>query len=343
MRHVSQWRAAMEGTPMTIRLGMYEKSAAHIGPRLDALGLDISLATFDGEGVFTVDGAQAAAGDVSLDYLWFSVHLPRDGKQSMAFDLALACKRVDVLQTFNAGLDNPVYAKIAAKGARICNSSAQGVAISEYVIAQVMGAFHPLARLAERQKDKIWRVAPFREISRTTWLIVGFGPIGQALAQRVAGFEARVTAIRRSGAPGANVDRMGGMGDLNALAAEADVVVFACPLNAETRDLAGPDFFAALKPGATLVNIARGGVIDSAALLEALENGKVDTAILDVFPTEPLPEDDPFWTHPKVRVTPHTSFAGDGVQARWDQLFLDNIQRYAKGEALIREVDPTTL
>ena len=98
-----------------------------------------------------------------------------------------------------------------------------------------------------------------------------------------------------------------------------------------------------LKPGAILVNIARGGVVDDDALLAALDAGQVETAILDVFNTEPLPEDHAFWRHPNIRLTPHTSFFGDGVEGRWDRLFLDNIARYAAGETLIREVDPADI
>ena len=114
-------------------------------------------------------------------------------------------------------------------------------------------------------------------------------------------------------------------------------------MNDTTRGMVDAAFFDAVKPGAILVNVARGPLIDDAALIAALDRGQVDTAVLDVFHTEPLPVDDPLWAHPKVRLTPHTSFAGDGVQHRWDQLFLDNIARFARGEPLERVVDPTEL
>ena len=94
---------------------------------------------------------------------------------------------------------------------------------------------------------------------------------------------------------------------------------------------------------AILVNVARGGLIDDAALIAALDNGRLSTAVLDVFHQEPLPQDDPLWSHPKVRVTSHTSFAGSGVRARWDQLFLETIARYVQGQPLAQEVDPSDL
>lgn len=328
---------------MTVTVAMHEASLDHIADRLEALALDMSVATFGSDGQFRIDGRTVAPADVDVDYFWLSSHVSRGGGQQLAFDTVLGCRSVGVLQTYNAGLDHPFYRKAADRGIRICNSSAQGVAIAEYVIAQVMAVFHPIAEQREMQKAQEWRVTRFREISRTHWLIVGFGPIGQAIAERVKAFGARTSVVRRSPAPSPLIDRMGAPADLPSLLPEADVIVLACPLNETTRGMAGARFFEAAKPGAVLVNVARGGVVDDAALIAALDSGRLEIAILDVFRTEPLPPDDPFWTHPKVRLTPHTSFAGDGVQERWDLLFLDNIVRFAKGQPLIREVDPAEI
>ncbi len=328
---------------MTVSVAMHEKSLEHIGERLEALGLDIDVVTFGKGGQFQVGGASVPPAEVDVDYFWLSSHASRDGGQQTAFDTVLACRSVGVLQTYNAGLDHPFYRNAADRGIRICNSSAQGVAISEYAIAQVMSVFHPVAEQRQMQAAREWRVTPFREISRTHWLIIGFGPIGQAIAERVKAFGAAVSVARRNPERCAIADRVGTQAELPSLLPDADVIVLACPLNDATRGLADSRFFAAAKPGALLVNVARGGVIDDAALLAALDGGGVETAILDVFRTEPLPPDNPYWTHPKVRLTPHTSFAGNGFQARWDQLFLDNIVRFANGQPLIREVDPAEI
>ena len=325
---------------MTFTIAMHELSLAHIGERLDALGLDARVLTFDGEGVFRDGAARRPPEEIAADYMWFSSHIHRGGGQDAAFDLALRCKSVGVLQTYNAGLDHPFYARIAARGARICNSSAQGVAIAEYVLGQVMAVMQPIERQREMQAAREWRVTPFRELSRTHWLIAGYGPIGREIEARVAAFGADISVIRRSGAPAERAGRTGGPDRLLEFAADADVVALACPLNDATRGMADAGFFAALKPGAVLVNVGRGGLLDEAALIATLDAGALDRAILDVFATEPLPEDDPLWAHPKVRLTPHTSFAGDGAQARWDALFLDNVRRFARGEPLIREVRP---
>jgi len=324
---------------MPVTVAMYEKSYAHIGSRLDALGLDVEVYTFDADGTFAVGGARVPPGELDVDYFWLSSHV-NDGTRATAFETVLACRSVDVLQTFNAGLDDPVYRRIAERGIRIINSSAQGVAIAEYVMAQVLSLLHPVDLQRDQQARKVWKLTPFREVSRTHWLILGYGPIGQALAARVKAFGAAVSVVRRTPRADDNVDRVGTTADLARLLPEADVVVLACSLNDDTRDLAGTRFFSQMKEGALLVNVARGALVDEQALLGALDGPRLAGAVLDVFRTEPLPADDPLWAHPKVRLTPHTSFAGDGSRGRWDQLFLDNLARFANGEALAGEVPP---
>jgi phosphoglycerate dehydrogenase-like enzyme len=328
---------------MTLTVAMYDKSYAHIGQRLDALRLDIVVRTFDKRGRFQIDGGDVPPGEIDIDYFWLSTHVQTDGFRDGAFDLILACRSVGVLQTFNAGLDYPFYKKASDRGIRICNSSAQGVAIAEYTLGQVLSVLQPIALQRELQARQEWLITPFREISTTHWLIIGFGPIGQEIARRVQAFGASVTVVRRTPSASPLADTVGTMADLPAFLPMADIIVVACPLNATTRGFADSSFFASVKPGAILVNIARGPLIDDAAMTAALDRGQLSTAILDVFHREPLPRDNPLWTHPQFRLTSHTSFAGNGSRARWDQLFLDNIQRFARGEAMANEVDPETI
>lgn len=328
---------------MPVTVAMYDKGLEHIGTRLHALGLDIEVVTFGKDGRFLIDGASVSPAEVSVDYLWLNSNINLDNFQEGAFETALACKSVGVLQTFNAGLDHPFYKRIAAKGTRICNSSAQGVAISEYVMAQVLAAVHPIQQQREMQAVRQWKVTPFRELSQMNWLIVGFGPIGQEVARRVKAFGATTSVVRRSPAPSPLADSVGTMRDLDTFLPAADVIVLACSLNPATRGFADEGFFGRIKKGALLVNVARGGLVVDAAMIAALDEGRLSTAILDVFHEEPLPADNPFWSHPKVRITSHTSFAGSGVRARWDNLFLDNIGRFVRGAPLVNEVDPRDL
>lgn len=328
---------------MTVTVGMYQKSYDTIKDRLDALKLDISVIPFSLDGTYAVSGKPTAPTEVDLDYLWFSPELSQDGGLKQAFEIALNTRSVNVLQTFNAGLDNPGYKKVSDKGIRICNSSAQAIAISEYVMAQVFAVYQPLAEQRELQAARQWQRTPFREINRTNWLIIGFGPIGRATAERVKAFGATTAVVRRSPQTGPFVDRAGTMADLPEFLPEADVIVLACSLNDTTRGFAGTSFFSQIKPGAVLLNIARGGLIDDAAMIGALDDGRLATAVLDVFHTEPLPIDDPLWSHPKIRMTSHTSFAGGGVRGRWDELFLDNLPRFVNGEQLLNEVNPADI
>jgi phosphoglycerate dehydrogenase-like enzyme len=331
----------MPSSPVTV--AMYKKAFDQVGPRLDALGLDFDLMLFDADMTLTKDGATVDPTATDLDYLWLSPEVSHDGVLNKAFDLALSLKSLDVLQTFNAGLDHPGYKKVADRGARITNSSAQSVAISEYVLGQVLAMFqrHDEQRAAQAAGE--WQRIPFREIAGTNWLIVGFGPIGRATAALAKAFGAHVTVVRRSPDTGPTVDRAGTMADLPAIVPDIDVIVLACPLNEATRGFAGRDFFGRVKRDAILVNIARGGLIDDAALIEALDSGRLAAAALDVFHTEPLPAGDPLWSHPKVRLTAHTSFFGSGTRGRWYQLFLDNLPRYIKGEPLLNEFNPKDL
>ena len=325
---------------MTFIVGMYEPSYAYMRSRLDALGLDLKVCTFGKDAMFNVDGVKRAPEEMALDYLWLSTHLNAEGFRDKGFDIVSRCKSIGVMQTFNAGLDHPFYKMMSDKGVQICNSSAQGIAIAEYVMGQVLSVLQPIETQRAAQAAKQWKMTPFREVSHTRWLIVGFGPIGEALAKRVRAFDAKIDVVRRTSSLSPYADRVGTMSDLKTFAADADIVVLACSLTNETRGMIGQDFFAVLKPGAILVNIARGGLIDDAALFAALDRDVVATFISDVFHVEPLPSDSPFWSHPKVRVTGHTSFAGSGGRGRWDALFLDNIQRFARGDALLQVVNP---
>ena len=322
---------------MTIQIAMYEEAYERVGEQLNRLNLDLAVHTFDNNGSLSTPNEGARPQDVSVDYVWLSPDISAQKIQSVAFDLVLSLKSVGVLQTFNAGLDDPYYRKIADRGIRICNSSAQAIAISEYVLANVLATFHPIEQRHELQRNRQWQRTPFREISKSNWLIVGFGPIGREVAVRAKAFGATITVVRRSPSTSDIVDRAGTLGDLTKFLPDTDIVVLACPLNEQTRGLANTTFFDALKPGATLVNIARGTLIDDCALIEALESGRLACAVLDVFHTEPLPADDPIWAHPNIRMTAHTSFSGSGTRQRWDDLFLANIARFARGQSLENE------
>jgi phosphoglycerate dehydrogenase-like enzyme len=169
--------------------------------------------------------------------------------------------------------------------------------------------------------------------------MVGYGNIGTEIAKRVKPFGVHLTVVRRAPEAGDLADVTVTMAGLPEVLPQSDVVVLACALNAQTRDMANDAFFKAMKPGAILVNIGRGGLVDEDALREGLARAQPAHAVLDVFRTEPLPTEHWAWTHPQVRVSAHTSHFGGGTMGRGDELFLENLRRYRAGEALLNEAD----
>ncbi len=173
-----------------------------------------------------------------------------------------------------------------------------------------------------------------------TLLVVGLGGIGTEVARRGKGFGMRVLAIRRSDTPPpAFVDRQAGPAALSELLPEADVVVVCVPLTAETRGLIGEREFSLFKPGSFLVNVARGEIVDTEALANALSAGRLAGACLDVTDPEPLPPEHRLWDMPNVLITPHVSGRSALSDERRRTLALANLRRFASGEPLLNVVD----
>lgn len=320
---------------------MTQAAYGRIAGRLAALapGLDVVLIT--GDNSYARAGEPVEPEAIDPDIIWSSLDSYPGPLLPTLFRCALHAKRKPWMQAFNAGLDNPVFKAIMAGGVRITKSSAQSVPIAEYVLAHAISLITPIAAQAEAQTAKTWTRTPYREVSQTRWTLVGFGPIGQAIAARIKPFGAHVTVVRRSVADDPAVDATVAMDALTGLLPETDVIVLACPLNDETQGMADAAFFAALKPGAILINIGRGGLVDEDALRVGLQTQQPAHAVLDVFQTEPLPEDSWLWTHPQVRVSAHTSNSGVGTLGRGDELFLENLKRFLAGEPLINEAHPS--
>lgn len=299
----------------------------------------LDLFVVEADGAITHQGATVAPEAVQPEVVWASLDTFTGGQYEIFFRIAMSSPSVKWVQTFNAGIEAPVFRDIVRKGIRLTNSKAQAVAMAEYVMGQVAAEWYPIARYREAQAARQWRRMGFRELSQSHWLIIGYGNIGREVAIRAKAFGARVTGVRRSAKADGLADAVTVLADVPRLLPEADVVVLACALNDETRDLVGPAFLERMKAGSLLVNVGRGGLVDEAALVAALDKGVPSVAILDVFRTEPLPADSPLWGHKSVRVTAHTSATGGGTIARGDRQFLDNLALYAAGKRLINEVD----
>ncbi|MDQ0463219.1 phosphoglycerate dehydrogenase-like enzyme [Caulobacter ginsengisoli] len=314
-----------------MQLLLTEAALKRVGDRLRALAPDLDIVTLAPDGTLSRDAAE-----VDPELYWLSLDAFGAGLGHFFKHIGQG-SRGQWVQTFNAGLDNPVFRILFEKGLRVSKSSAQAPPIAEYVVAHGISLLHPIAAQQAAQDAREWKRVPFTEIGSSHWLLVGFGNIGHEIARRVKGFGAQITAVRRSAQPDPLVDRMATQAELPDLLPQADVVVLACALTDETRDIANAAFFAAMKPGAILINIGRGELVDEDALRVGLEAGRPGFAVLDVFRAEPLPAGSWPWTHPNVRVTAHASNAGNGTLRRGDELFLENLRRFRAGEPLLNE------
>jgi phosphoglycerate dehydrogenase-like enzyme len=169
-----------------------------------------------------------------------------------------------------------------------------------------------------------------------TLLLIGVGAVGNTFAGYARAFGLKVIGVRRSAmTPDDQVDELHPPSKLHELLPRADWIVLTCPLTPQTRNLIDADAFRRMKKGARLVNIARGEVVDEAALIEALRSGTLAGAALDAHVREPLPPDSPLWDLPNVIVTPHNASASTGNERRAAEMFLENYRRWSRGESML--------
>jgi phosphoglycerate dehydrogenase-like enzyme len=320
---------------------MTKAASERVGERVAALSSDAEIITAVSADAYEREGRPVAVEEVNPEVVWLSLDSFASGALGQLFGRLMKTEAPRWTQIMAAGIDNPMFRSIMEKGVRISKSSAQATPIAEYVVAHALSLQVPIEAQAALQARHEWKDTPYRELAHTRWVLVGFGNIGHEIAKRIKPFGVDLTVVRRNPAPDPLVDRVIGLPELGAALPDADVIVLACALNDETRGMCDAAFFQALKPGAILINIGRGGLVDEEALRAGLDRDQPAHAVLDVFATEPLPADSWFWDHPKVRVSAHTSHSGDGKLARGDDLFLENLRRYLAKEPLLNEADPS--
>ncbi len=319
------------------RILIEEDAYSRLEHQLRTMGADLQFILMKSDGQLYSDGAPITTAAAKPDVAWLNVGLVRANLGQHYVQTVLATGTVKWLQTYNAGLDQPFYQTMFEQGIRISASSAQAIAIAEYIIANILACYQDVFARRAYQQAHQWQKTVFKELWHTRWLLVGFGNIGQAVAQRLCAFECEVIAVRRSGQAHALADQVITPEQMAEHLPQVDGVILACPLTPETSGLANEAFFQRLKPGATLVNIARGKIVDEPALIAALHRGVVAQAILDVFDPEPLPSDSPLWDLENVLISPHSSNAGENTPLRGDLLFLENLRRYLAHEPLLNE------
>lgn len=323
-----------------MRLLIHEKSYARISSDLSALGGAIEPLLVNDAGEISLAGQPLTPGDAAPEAVWANADVFFGGGARAFMTAALKSPALKWVQSGAAGFDNPVFGQFVQKGARLTTSHGQSVGMADYVLWGVLDAFQDGAARRSAQAERRWDRRPFRELDGSHWLILGFGAIGRGVARRAKAFGAHVTAVRRSATPDPLADAMAPPSAFLDLLPQADIVVLAAPATPETHHIANAEAFARIKTGSVLVNVGRGALVDETALLAALEAGVPAHAVLDVFETEPLPADSPFWTHPRVTLTPHSSGITAGNVPRNDALFLENLRRYLAGQPLENQADP---
>ena len=220
-----------------------------------------------------------------------------------------------------------------------CSRGAAAVAIAEWVLAVMLAFEKSLPESWIDAPPARWNTASLGTLAGRTVGLVGLGAIGAEVARRVLAFDAKVVAVRRTRAP-SSVAGVELVGDLHELLERADHVVIAAPATAGTHQLMDAQAFAALKPGAHLVNVARGSLVDQSALRGALHDGRVARASLDTVTPEPLPPGHWLYEHPAVRLSPHISWSAPSTMSRTLEIFVENLRRFRRGAALRGLVDP---
>ncbi len=232
-----------------------------------------------------------------------------------------------VVQTMTAGVEH--VRPFVPEGVLLCNGRGiHDASTAELATTLMLAALRGVPGFVRAQDAGVWAHAIRPALADSRVLIVGYGAIGEALERRLAGFEVDVVRVARGPREGVH-----GYDDLAGLLPSADVVVLIVPLTEQTRGMVDARFLSALKDGALLVNVARGAVVDTEALVAELDSGRL-AAALDVTDPEPLPQGHPLWSCPNLLLTPHVGGASSAMEPRAHRLVREQLARFAAGEPL---------
>ena len=259
------------------------------------------------------------------------------------YDALRAANDLKWVHVHSAGADRQIFQELVARDVMVTTSSgASASLVAQTALTGLLSLARRFPQLAAAQRAHEW--APFfktglpPDLEGQTATIVGWGPIGQKLGTWLSAIGLNIIVIRQSAqslVPGAIVVSFA---DFEQVLPQTDWLVLACPLTTQTDNLVSARALTLMKPSAHLVNISRGAVVDEPALIEALRDGRLAGAYLDVFAQEPLPENSPLWDLENVIATPHTAGFSDGILQRMAQMFIQNLKLWQSGEALINVV-----
>jgi phosphoglycerate dehydrogenase-like enzyme len=269
-----------------------------------------------------------------------------DGRFASAELLAKATK-LSWVHSPSAGVERLLATPGIRERKDLVITNARGVhgpAIADHAMAMLLSLTRQLLHYHALQDKGEWsREDPAQRpiaLAGKTMLVVGIGGIGTEIGRRAHGFGMKVIATRRSDTPAPDfVQKVGKPDDLAAMLPEADVIAICVPLTPETEGLFDERMLRAVKPGAYLINIARGKVVNTEAMIAALKDGRLAGAALDVTDPEPLPAGHALWKAPNVLITPHVASDGELTNERWWTLYKENIRLFGAGEPLLNCVD----
>ncbi|MFZ9406211.1 MAG: D-2-hydroxyacid dehydrogenase [Burkholderiaceae bacterium] len=292
--------------------------------------------------------AEAQLAFISRDITGTSTKFELSAALAAFYDVLRASSSLRWLHVHSAGADRPIYQELVARGVTVTTSAganANNVAVT--ALASILALSRRFPSLMAAQAERRW--APLLacdmpdDLAGQHAVVVGWGPVGQAIAKRLAAFDVRISVVRRAAVSGsAGALPVFDYARLADAVCDAQWLVLACPLSPLTRGLVDARVLAALPRGASLINVARGEVIDDAALIDALRSGHLGGAHLDVFSHEPLPQASPLWEAPNLMITPHAAGHSTGNRARVSGLFLENLRCWLRSEPL-RNVVPSAV
>jgi phosphoglycerate dehydrogenase-like enzyme len=259
-----------------------------------------------------------------------------------------AAKRLRWIHSPAAAVHQLMYPELIKSSVALTNSTGvHGPVVAEHAITLLLALAKRLPQAMQYQakhewsQNQLWQGSPRpREVADSTVLVIGMGSIGREFAARAKALGMRILAIRENPAKGLDgADAVYGSAQIDDVLPQADYVLLCTPVTPATTGIMNAARMSKMKPDAYLINVARGPLIDEAALLDTLQHRRIAGAALDVFNQEPLPADSPFWSLDNILVTPHTAAVTDRLWERHYRLIVDNMKRFLAGERLLNEVD----
>lgn len=299
----------------------YEEFAADVEALGRAAGLDVRADLYSGDGV-----VPPSIAEVEFFVAPYAV-------TPEALDVTAEMPRLKVLQTLTAGYEHAL--PYLPDGVVLCNARGlHDASTAELALALMLASLRGIPEFVRAHDRHEWASANYPALADRHVLIVGYGSIGAAIEKRLLPFETVVSRVARSARPAEDVRAVA---ELPSLLPHADVVVVVTPLTAQTHHLVDADFLGRMKSGALLVNVARGAVVDTDALVAALATGRIRAA-LDVTDPEPLPADHPLWRAPNLLVSPHVGGNSSAFYPRARKLVSDQVGRFLAGQPLANVV-----